>query len=111
VPSVVQNPKFQTPELLSQHRPYIGIVWPLEREMPFCPVAIGLLKQTLKGLEGVQMESAMIQMNWLNWVWFTMVISLDHYILSVLSPSLSYSKTHTFSYYRWCHPENSNSTT
>jgi hypothetical protein len=26
VPSVVQNPKFQTPELLSQHRPYIGIV-------------------------------------------------------------------------------------
>ena len=61
--------------------------------MPFYPVAIGLLKQTLEeGLEGVRMESAMIRMTQLNRVWFTTVISLDQYILSVLSPSLFYSK-------------------
>jgi hypothetical protein len=97
---------------LRQHRRYIGIEWPLEREMSFYPVAIRLLKQTLKeGLEGVRMESAMIRTTWLNCMWFTTVISLDHYILSVLSPSLFYSKTHTFSYYRWYHLGNSNSTT
>ena len=61
--------------------------------MPVYPVAIGLLKQTLEeGLEGVRMESAMIQTTQLNRVWFTTVISLDQYILSVLSPSLFYSK-------------------
>jgi len=76
-----------------QHRPYIGIEWPLEREIPFYPVAIGFLNQTLEeGLEGVRMESAMIRTTQLNWVWFTTVISLDHYILLVLSPLLLYSK-------------------
>jgi hypothetical protein len=61
--------------------------------MPFYLDAIGLLKQTLEeGLEGVRMESAMIRTTQLNRVWFTTVISLDHYILSALSPSLFYSK-------------------
>ena len=61
--------------------------------MPFYLIAIGLLKQTLEErLEGVRMESAMIRTTQLNQVWFTTVISLDHYILLVLSPSLFYSK-------------------
>lgn len=60
--------------------------------MPFYPI-IRLFKQTLEeGLEGVRMESAMIRTTQFNRVWFTTVISLDHYILLVLSPSLFYSK-------------------
>ena len=89
--TVVPNLEVQT--LNWVHRTYIGIEWPLEREIPFYPVAIGLLKQTLEeGLEGMRMESAMIRMTRLNWVWFITVISLDQNILSVLSPSLLYSK-------------------
>ena len=91
-PFVVQNLEVQTPEMataqtIHRHRVTIGeknaLLSHRNRD----------LKQTLEqGLEGVRMESAMIRTTQLNRVWFTTIISLDQYILSVLSPSLFYSK-------------------
>jgi hypothetical protein len=59
--TAVQNPE-SSPLNWLWHRPYIDIEWPLEREMPFYPIVIRFLKQTLEErVEGARMESAMIR--------------------------------------------------
>ena len=91
-PSVVQNLEVQTPEMATAQTIHRHRVTTRERNALLSHRNRDL-KQTLEqGLEGVRMESAMIRTTQLNRVWFTTVISLDQYILSILSPSLFYSK-------------------